>query len=80
MLPIAGEIADEEVSQYKSTHYKMQFAGIKSYYCFTSEGCELEGREKGIIYNHGLSNNVHGQEISWKAKPLIRKKILSKTQ
>ena len=49
-------------SQYKQTHYiinyKMQFSGIKSYYCFTAESYDVDGDTEDCIYNHGLSNNA----------------------
>ena len=34
MTAIPREIADEEVSQYKATHYKIQLTSIKSYLDF----------------------------------------------
>ena len=74
MIPIPWEISDAEVSQYKQTHYKMQFSGIKSYYCFSAKSDDVNGSEEGQIYNHGLSNNSSSKTISWKAKEVKRTK------
>ena len=72
MIPLAWEMTESDVEEYKTTHKKMDFAGISAYYCFRAECRDLNKRK--WIYNHGLSTNTQSKTTKWKEGQVKRTK------